>query len=199
MTVGAHFSSRIRKRHAHCHNLCEPRDGELGFAALLLNSKDQSARVSRVLLGLAALVMASACSTDRLTGPTPDVERRDGLLSGTISSLTGLLTEVTSVLRHAPNETPIVVSKTFTNRGGELRIPKLGFALVVPADALPGTSLTITVTALRGNAVAYDFAPHGTKFRKPLSFRQDLNGTTGLLGLLLDEQLKGRYFKSTRR
>ena len=43
--------------------------------------------------------------------------------------------------------------------------------------------------------IAYDFQPHGTKFLKPLTFRQDLSGTTW--GTSLIKVLNGGYFKST--
>lgn len=39
-------------------------------------------------------------------------------------------------------------------------------------------NLTITVTGLVGDAVAYDFQPHGTVFLKPLQFNQELAGTS---------------------
>ncbi len=157
-------------------------------------------RTSRIMIGMAALGLAAACSADQTVGPSVDVERRDGLLGGLVGGLLGtvnnLLTDVTSVLRLTPVAKPVVVSKTFTREGGELRIPELGFALNVPANAIPGSSLKITVTALPGKAVAYDFAPHGTKFLKPLTFSQDLRNTNGLLGLLVRPNLSGGYFKN---
>lgn len=151
---------------------------------------------ARLLVGVGAVAIAAACSTDQMAGPSADVERRDGLLSGLIGTVTGLLTDVTAILRGTPVSQPIVVSQTFTRSGGELRIPSVGFSLQVPEGAIPGATLTITVTALPGNAVAYDFAPHGTQFRRPLTFRQDLRGTNGLLGLLIRPNLVGGYFRN---
>lgn len=167
-----------------------------------LNIKPRSARGARrfryvrILLVTAAVGVVTACSTDRMTGPGVDVERRDGLLGSLLGTVTGLLTDVTTVLRLTPVTQEVAVSKTFTAAGGELHIPELGFSLIVPRNAIPGKSLQITVTALPGKAVAYDFAPHGTKFRQPLTFRQDLSGTDGLLGALVRPELEGGYFKS---
>lgn len=59
-----------------------------------------------------------------------------------------------------------------------------------------GQMLTISVTALAGQMVAYIFEPHGTKFLKPLTVTQDLSGTNGLLGLQTRPNLSGGYFKS---
>jgi hypothetical protein len=38
--------------------------------------------------------------------------------------------------------------------------------------------MTITATALPGRVVAYDFEPHGTRFRSTIKIRQELAGTT---------------------
>jgi len=49
----------------------------------------------------------------------------------------------------------------------------------VAVHALPSSDpLTITVTAVAGDAVAYEFEPHGIVFAAPLSATQDLAHTT---------------------
>jgi hypothetical protein len=49
-----------------------------------------------------------------------------------------------------------------------------------------------------GKSIAYDFQPHGTKFLKPLEFRQDLEGTSwdhsGFRGTI-----NGGYFKDSKQ
>ena len=52
--------------------------------------------------------------------------------------------------------------------------------VTVPRGALAQTT-TITMTARAGTVVAYDFAPHGITFAKPLVFQQQLRGTNASL------------------
>jgi hypothetical protein len=60
--------------------------------------------------------------------------------------------------------------------GGTISIPEAGLTIVVPAFALTSTTL-ISVTALAGSDVAYEFAPHGTTFLVPVVATQSLAGT----------------------
>jgi hypothetical protein len=70
---------------------------------------------------------------------------------------------------------------------------------VVPRGALSRTT-KITMTARAGTLVAYDFAPHGITFAKPLVFTQQLRGTNASLlsapllrlGYYSDPSLLGR-------
>ena len=67
--------------------------------------------------------------------------------------------------------------RTIRHDGGEIEIEETGLYIDVPSDAIDGNSLTITVTALRDAAIAYDFEPHGMVFPKPLDFQQDFKNT----------------------
>lgn len=134
------------------------------------------------VLALGALAFTAACS-DSMTAPTaaPDVKAKNGLIGdvlGTvIGTVNGLLIPAKALSRDVavPSMTR---SFTFTRTGGKIEIPEVGLRVDVPSDAIPGTTLTITVTVLPGRSVAYDFQPHGTQFKKPLVFRQDLVGTS---------------------
>ena len=152
-------------------------------------------RATRLTIALATLGLLSACSPDVPTAPAA-VERSNGLIGSVLGTTTGTLTQVTSLLRSSELATPITRSRTFDRAGGLLEIPELGFSLSVPAGAIPVESLRITVTAVAGKMVAYDFEPHGTKFLMPLTFTQELSGTNGLSSLLLGATLSGGYFKS---
>jgi hypothetical protein len=77
--------------------------------------------------------------------------------------------------------------------GGVIRLPDAGLTVVVPALALSSRQL-ITVTALAGNDVAYEFAPHGLKFPVPLVATQDLGSTQVGAGLLDPSLLFVGYF-----
>lgn len=149
----------------------------------------------RVVLaaGLAASSALAACSTDSVTAPA--VAPSNGLLGSTLGLVTNLLSSVTGLLRLSPLQTAVTRSVLVTrSQGGELRIPETGLRLTIPANAIPRDTMTITVTALAGRAVAYEFQPHGTKFAKPLTFSQDLSVTSWLTSLLRP-QLSGGYFK----
>lgn len=66
------------------------------------------------------------------------------------------------------------VSATIDERGGSLFLPAGGLLVVVPPGALSGPT-TLTATALKGELVAYEFGPHGTRFNVPLLMYQDLS------------------------
>jgi hypothetical protein len=51
--------------------------------------------------------------------------------------------------------------------------------------------VTISVTAMAGKAIAYEFQPHGLTFKKPLRFKQHFMSTQGWW-----LSLGGGYFKS---
>lgn len=152
-------------------------------------------RARRVVLaaGLVASSALAACSTDSITAPAPAPS--NGLLGSTLGLVNNLLSSVTGLLRLAPLQSPVTRSVLVTrSQGGELRIPETGLRLTIPAGAIPRDTMTITVTALAGRAVAYEFQPHGTRFAKPLTFSQDLSVTSWLVSLLKPE-LSGGYFK----
>lgn len=151
------------------------------------------------ILAISALVVTTACS-DSMTGPSAsaDLKRSNGLLSdlgGSVSALVNSLIPVKALMRSTPVTTTVTRSVKFTQAGGSIQIAELGLRVDVPQGAIPRDTMTIIVTAVKGRMIAYDFQPHGTQFRKPLVFRQDLTNTTwgnSLLGVL-----NGGYFKST--
>jgi hypothetical protein len=60
--------------------------------------------------------------------------------------------------------------------GGEIKITETGGKIEIPAGALSAPTL-ITMKAAAGLNVAYDFAPHGLVFAKPVKIQQSLAGT----------------------
>jgi hypothetical protein len=78
--------------------------------------------------------------------------------------------------------------------GGQISLPSLGLTVVVPAFAVTSTT-TITVTAVPGNQVAYEFEPHGLQFNAPVIVRQSLAGTSALQqNGIIPGVLYGGYF-----
>ena len=153
------------------------------------------ARRWALVASTAGIALLAACSSDSISAPVvPD--RSNSAFTDAITTFKAMLDSVSGLSRTSPAPA-ITRSKTFTKAGGTLAIPELGFVLIVPQDAIPKKDLTITVTSLGGSVVAYDFAPHGTVFKKPLQFTQTLAGTNWLLVLLAGKSLTGAYFKNS--
>jgi len=102
------------------------------------------------------------------------------------SSLLGLsTTTVTPLQRTKPLAKNLSASAYIGALGGSLSIPGAGLTVVVPPLALTSTKL-VTVTALAGSNVAYEFEPHGTKFLVPLVVTQNLSNTQAKTGGLIN-------------
>lgn len=150
------------------------------------------------LLALSALAFTAACA-DSLTAPTPEVSRSNGLLSSALQGLNGTvngLVNAKALLRNRPITQDLSKSVLIRNTtGGVIEIFELGLRVEVPAGALPRDTMTITVTPQLGRMIAYDFQPHGTQFRKPLVFRQNLTATSWDAPFFVGT-LSGGYFKA---
>ena len=87
-----------------------------------------------------------------------------------------VLMATTPLVRDVALARDVAVSRTIGRHGGSISIPSVGFTLVVPPGAVAHKT-AFTVTALAGQAVAYEFEPHGTVFLRPLVATQRLSGT----------------------
>lgn len=148
-------------------------------------------------LGLALL---SACSSEPTSAPAaPIAAPTSAPNADLLGSVTGLVDKTVSfvagVQRNVPLATPITVTKTIGSAGGTLSILAAGVTVTVPSGAL-STPTVITMTARAGSLVAYDFAPHGITFVKPLVFTQKLAGTNA--SLLSVPFLKLGYYSDPR-
>lgn len=106
-------------------------------------------------------------------------------VSGTISTLDAT---VNVMPREVALASPIQVQKSIGVEGGKIEIPEAGLKIHIPNGALSQTT-TITVTALAGSGVAYDFEPHGIVFNKPLIAVQSFK----VVGTTVPE-IQGGYF-----
>ncbi|MEP6992425.1 MAG: hypothetical protein ABJA80_15945 [bacterium] len=137
------------------------------------------------MLAVAGLAFVAGCSSEPTnpapvsTAAIPSAGSRD-LLGGLTQTLTGTLTSVAGVQRTTPLASNITVSQTIGYAGGTLSIPAAGVKVTIPVGALSSPTL-ITMTARSGSLLAYDFAPHGITFAKPLVFTQSLSGTSASL------------------
>lgn len=100
------------------------------------------------------------------------------------------------VTRTTPITTTMTASTTIGLLGGRLSLPGAGLSVVIPPlAARSGTR--ITVPAVKGSMVAYEFQPHGIQFTTPLLVTQNLTGTSAYTGGLLNTNLVAGYFAST--
>ena len=154
------------------------------------------------LLAAAGLSLLVACTADSVVAPEAQQQAPTAASKDLLGSATGVVTglvQADGLLRTKALAKSITVSKTIGVDGGTLAIPDAGVTVTVPRGALKGNTL-ITMTARAGSMVAYDFAPHGITFAKPLSFSQKLSGTNATLlgapflklGYYPDESLLGK-------
>jgi hypothetical protein len=139
----------------------------------------------RQLAALALSLFVASCSADNIPSAPPKVAAPNSGsadLLGTVGSVTSTLglTPAVGLLRIVPLAAPITVSQLIGTGGGTLSIPAAGVTVVIPSGAL-ASATQITMTARAGSLVAYDFAPHGITFAKPLVFSQKLRGTNATL------------------
>ena len=159
----------------------------------------------RAALGLAALVLAgvlgacadapsapgiaSSASAPSLAkggkgkgGNKPGQTTQTGEVADTVWPGTVLATPTTAnaVLRSTPLPDSVKARFFVTSAGGQFTLPGTGLGFYVPANAIPGDTLTITVAAVPGDVLAYQFGPHGTQFKKSLVMWQVLAGTNYL-------------------
>ncbi|MEO6446720.1 MAG: hypothetical protein ABIZ91_13255 [Gemmatimonadaceae bacterium] len=143
--------------------------------------------VQRALVGatVGSLIL-TACGTDVPTAPgvrAPAFENASTALQSDAASPFVVLG------RSAGLKKDVTVSASIGAAGGTLKISSAGLTLVIPPGAVTET-VNFSVTALAGPAVAYEFAPHGMTFLKPLEFRQKLRDTNWSAAAL-----GGGYFK----
>ena len=149
-------------------------------------------------LRLALLAGAGAAITGCADAPASRTlaaaDRPQAELVSTNSLTTPIM--VTGLRRSRPLSRDYTQSLTLFNTGGSIRIVEAGLQVSIPRNALPMSQkpITITVTALKGDLVAYEFGPSGTKFINPIGVTQDLTYTTwyGNTGYTL---LRAEYFK----
>lgn len=80
--------------------------------------------------------------------------------------------------------------------GGSIKIDSAGVKIDIPAGALSG-STTITMTALAGPNVAYEFQPHGLVFAQPVKVQQDLRVTWAGTNPALLNTAHGGYYDNS--
>jgi hypothetical protein len=151
---------------------------------------------SRVLSAIALL--ATAACADSPVGPLARGATAAAPLAATSAGTTSAdaRVAVTTLKRRSPLAQSVTVSFTTTSAGGSYDLPGTGLRVVVPAKAVPSSPFTITVTALPGSGVAYNFEPHGTVPVSPLTLAVEM-GATSYAALQSPSAVDAGYFAST--
>jgi hypothetical protein len=152
---------------------------------------------SLATLGAVALTSFAVACADAPSAPAAPFEP-GAAPSRAVSTVYATPVAVKTLQRTTPLARSITASITLNNTGGSLRLTEAGLNVNIPKTALPYTDrpITITVTALAGSQVAYEFGPSGTKFKAPLNVTQELTGTTWA-GNTGSTMLSAEYFKGT--
>jgi hypothetical protein len=103
-------------------------------------------------------------------------------------------TTVTTLQRAVPLFADVSRTATIGPEGGTIAMPEAGFQLDIPKNAVTEPT-TITVTAVAGSTVAYEFEPAGTTFAKRLTVTQDLSPTT-IVPVIAGAKFTGAYFRT---
>jgi hypothetical protein len=124
------------------------------------------------------IVGNTSCARDNPTAPPARLTPPPGDASRTLfpSPVT-----IVPLQRVAPLAVSQQTSATIGIFGGTLALPSAGILLVVPPLAVLSPT-TMTMTALAGSDVAYEFAPHGLHFLAPVLAMQTLQGTEAGVG-----------------
>lgn len=139
-------------------------------------------RLSTLLIA----VGLSACGGEG-TAPSATVQ------TGGPPLLLGSLPIFVQVLeRTASLPSTYTASATIGTAGGTIAIPEAGFRIDFPAGAVSGP-VSISVKALAGRNVAYEFAPHGLRFARTPVITQDLRGTAAYGASSVYSGLEGAY------
>ena len=152
----------------------------------------RSRSVRSFVLALSVAIALSCTSDISPTAPITPAAAQDGLLSGLLGTVTGLLGSVLKVIvgvidpngidvqavKWAPSHVNEVrsVSGTIGYYGGSLSIPGSDFTITFPRGALSEPT-TITITSDASGYVSYDMQPHGITFSTPVIVTQRLRNT----------------------
>jgi hypothetical protein len=141
------------------------------------------------LLALAVGLAAVACGDSRLPVEPSAAAPSGGANYSRAVGLRG----VDALLRDRPLGQASASAVIDGAVGGTLSLPAAGLSITVPAGAFAGT-LTISVNAVPGKMVAYEFEPHGTQFNVPLIATQSLSGLRSVRGALDPATMGIGYF-----
>ena len=124
---------------------------------------------------MTAILALTACDAAGPTGPLSSVDalfaapakKKTTQVEPTTTEITTLVESFEILTRTEPLAKDVSASKVIGRAGGYIASLEGGFGIWVPEGALR-KDVNITVTALAGDKLAFDFQPHGLKFRAPV-------------------------------
>ncbi len=119
------------------------------------------------LLSLVALLGVLACS-DLPTAQERVIETGEPAAFFLTAPGPGIV----ALRSHHPLKGAVTVTKSIGPKGGVIKIKKLGVRIYFPKRAL-SEKTEITVKALGGSVVGFEFGPHGLTFDAPVEIRID--------------------------
>jgi hypothetical protein len=135
--------------------------------------------------------LPTAPSTDPITPSNGLLGDLVGVVVGTVGAVvktvTGILSPV--LTRDEPLTQDEVVTQTIGWNGGVIRLPRAGLTMTVPRGALRAPT-RITVRAPAGDLLGYEFAPHGLRFRRPVTLSQEVTSRDVLEAVYFDGALQ---------
>jgi hypothetical protein len=163
----------------------------------------RASRIARVVTALGRAVVVGGLATIVACSDAPSAPAFPGDATPTyhkgnddpISTVLTTPVRVKALLRDEPLRESKSRSFKVKAHGGVLDWPELGLRVIVPPSAVRGREIDITVKALPGDVIAYDFGPEGSQFAAPLTVMQSLRGTN-YAKLGANAQLRGAYFRS---
>ena len=142
-------------------------------------------RIRKWALAIAATCAATACG-DRLSTEPPVTSSLESTAARS-DAVVGLLK------RTRPLKEAMSASRVIGPKGGKILLPQAGVRIDFARGAVM-VPTRITITALKGDNVAYTFEPHGLVFAAPLPLTQSLKETPAWKTHLAEE-LRGSYFE----
>src|SRR5258708_29932569 len=130
----------------------------------------------RSFLLLSALVAAAACGDREFATWRPQSPQSMARWANEAPPAQ-IVAAVRILKRTKPLNATVAMSGVIGPRGGHLWIPEAGVEVRFAPGAVVSAT-RITLTAIEGTDVAYEFMPHGLKFSAPVVVRQVLKKTT---------------------
>ena len=155
------------------------------------------ALLATLLVAGGALACTDTPTTTQLAPRSADVSFARIWATDSLMFVTDVSYSDTSLVlkRLTPLDADISASAVIGPNGGSINILKAGGKIDIPAGAVSEPT-TITMTALKGYNVAYEFQPHMT-FAQPVKIQQTIKGTWAEKYPILLKGMHGSYYGQT--
>jgi len=151
--------------------------------------------IALLLVAGGVLACTDAPTTSRLSPHSVNVSFARIKATDSLMVVTDVTYSDTSLVlkRLTPLASDVSVTETIGPNGGSIVLQAAGGKIDIPAGALSAPTV-ITMTAFAGPNVAYEFAPHGLTFAKPVKLQQAIKGTWAEAYPKLLKGMHGSYY-----